>query len=76
MANEKEFYEQIKALLKRYENEAKLVIAIALHCASPCTAMGIPVVLLADNYNEQKTRFGALKGIEKFIPYKICKSKK
>ncbi|WP_243832577.1 polysaccharide pyruvyl transferase family protein [Campylobacter sp. US33a] len=34
LANEKEFYEQIKALLKRYENEAKLVIAIALHCAS------------------------------------------
>lgn len=50
-------------LLHRYKNEAKLVITTRLHCASPCVAMGIPVVLMSDNPKEQHTRFSALRGI-------------
>ena len=46
----------------KYKNEAALVITTALHCASPCTAMGIPVVLLCEN-EEQMGRFSALKNI-------------
>lgn len=36
-------------LLKRYEQEASLVITSRLHAAAPCIAMGIPVILASDN---------------------------
>lgn len=59
-----EFYlEKAKDLLNRYKNEAKLVITRALHCAAPCAAMGIPVVLIATNYKENIQRFSALHNI-------------
>lgn len=34
-----------KQLFERYEKEAALVITSRLHCASPCLAMGIPVIV-------------------------------
>ncbi len=51
-------------LLERYKNEARLVITTALHCASPCVAMGIPVILIKTK-SEQDSRFSALDGIIK-----------
>ena len=62
-------------LLKRYENEASLIITSALHCASPATALGIPVILLCEN-EEQTQRFGALEGILKFYTLKDFKEKR
>lgn len=56
------FFDTANALLTRYKNEAKLIITSALHCASPCVAMGIPVILCRQN-DEQLTRFSALDGI-------------
>lgn len=37
-----------RLLLSRYKNEATLVITSRLHCASPCIAMGIPVIFIDD----------------------------
>ncbi|MCW1361095.1 polysaccharide pyruvyl transferase family protein [Campylobacter jejuni] len=51
-------------LLDVYCNEAKLVITTALHCASPCVAMGIPVILICED-SDQINRFSALDGILK-----------
>ncbi len=39
--------------LMRYRDEAKLVITTRLHVASPCAAMGIPVVLVRDTFDER-----------------------
>lgn len=58
------YYSDTEKLLNRYRDEAKLVITTALHCAGPCLAMGIPVILLT-NCEEQKTRFSALDGLIK-----------
>ncbi|KAA6226122.1 polysaccharide pyruvyl transferase family protein [Campylobacter sp. LR185c] len=55
-------YENTKNLLDRYKNEARLVICSALHCAAPCVAMGINVILIQIT-NEQGLRFSALNGI-------------
>lgn len=49
-------------LLKRYADEAKLVVTSRLHAAAPCLAMGIPVILASDNID---FRYGWL---DKFIP--------
>ncbi len=56
------FFDTAKTLLMRYKNEARLIITSALHCASPCVAMGIPVIFCRQN-DEQLTRFSALDGI-------------
>ena len=50
------YYEATSELLERYRNEARLVITRALHCAAPCTAMGIPAVLIAKDPKENMTR--------------------
>lgn len=46
-------YEKLEAaaqgLLDLYKEQATLVITSALHVASPCTAMGIPVVMISPN---------------------------
>lgn len=34
-----------KELFERYQKEAALIVTYRLHCAAPCLAMGIPVVL-------------------------------
>ncbi len=56
------FFDTAKTLLMRYKNEARLIITSALHCASPCVAMGIPVIFCRQN-DEQLTRFSTLSGI-------------
>ena len=58
-------YSNAEALLEQYRSQASLVITTALHCASPCLAMGIPIVLLADNPEENLVRFSALDGLIK-----------
>lgn len=54
------------ALLRRYRDEASLVITTALHCAQPCVAMGIPVVFINPDYRKEADRFSAMQGI---IPF-------
>lgn len=48
--------------LEQYRDEAKLVITGRLHAAIPCMAMGIPVILVRENYD---FRFG---WVEKYLP--------
>lgn len=50
-----------RELIDRYKNEATLVVTSKLHCAAPCVAMGIPVILVRENIDY---RFG---WIDKFI---------
>lgn len=38
-------YSETQKLLRRYKEEAALVVTSRLHCASPCMAMGIPTIL-------------------------------
>ena len=60
---ETEYYNrQAREQLNRYRDEARLVITTRLHVASPCAAMGIPVVLARDTYDE-RYRF-----IDRFLP--------
>lgn len=60
------FYQkQAMNLLELYANKAKLVITSALHCASPCVAMGIPVAFIDFSNEGQGERFSALDGILK-----------
>lgn len=49
-------------LLERYRTSASLVITTALHCASPCLAMGIPTVVVNPGYEESE-RFSSLSGL-------------
>ena len=48
--------------LAKYRDEASLVVTSRLHAASPCTAMGIPVIL-ARNYFDERYAW-----IDKFLP--------
>lgn len=68
-------YNQSKKLLKKYQ-EAKLIITTALHCASPCLALGIPVVLIADDYEEQCNRFSAIDSLIKVYSINDLKENK
>ena len=64
----KNLYRKTEGLLQTYKNKAKLIVTSALHCAAPCTAMGIPVVLIAKN-QENINRFSAIKGIIPIYTY-------
>ncbi|WP_141082403.1 polysaccharide pyruvyl transferase family protein [Campylobacter devanensis] len=48
----KNLYRKTEDLLQTYKNKAKLIATSALHCAAPCTAMGIPVILIAKKPRE------------------------
>lgn len=63
LKNSKKYFNQAEQLLNKYRDEARLVITTALHCAAPCTAMGIPVVLISETINN--IRFSTLDGIIK-----------
>ena len=52
-------------ILDRYRREAKLVITSRLHCALPCIAMGIPVIVVRKE-NLTEHRFG---GVNKLLNY-------
>ncbi len=58
----KEYNRIAKAQLYRYRDEAKLIITSRLHVASPCAAMGIPVVLVRDTFDER------YQFIDRFLP--------
>lgn len=53
---EEEFYsetgglEMAKNVLEEYSREAKVVITSRLHCALPCMALGIPVILVKEYF--------------------------
>lgn len=55
------YYKLAQDLLRMYKNNAKLVITSAIHCAMPCLAMGIPVVLI--DFEKNNSRFDVLDGI-------------
>ncbi len=38
-----------KQMLQRYSDEAALVVTGRLHCAAPCIALGVPVILVKEN---------------------------
>ncbi|WP_086229661.1 MULTISPECIES: hypothetical protein [Campylobacter] len=69
----KNLYRKTEDLLQTYKNKAKLIVTSALHCAAPCTAMGIPVVLIAKN-QENINRFSAIKGIIPIYTYDDLKN--
>jgi hypothetical protein len=48
--------------LERYKNEADMVVTSRLHAAIPCMAMGIPVVLVRNNFD---SRFS---WVDKYLP--------
>ena len=48
-----ELVEEIKAQYREYEKEATLVITSRLHVASPCMAMGIPVIFVKRRIDER-----------------------
>ena len=54
-------FNKAEEILNDYRKNAKLVITSALHCASPCVAMGIPVILI--NLGNEAERFTSLKNI-------------
>lgn len=54
--------EEMRKRLMLYYVDAALVITTRLHCAMPCVALGIPVVILKDKYS---FRFPTL---SKFVP--------
>ena len=55
------YYKLTQDLLQMYKNNAKLVITSAIHCAMPCLAMGIPVILI--DFEKNNSRFDVLDGI-------------
>lgn len=57
------FYEAGIRQLERYREEATLVVTSRLHAATPCMAMGIPVILVGNSFD---TRFSFL---DKFLAF-------
>jgi len=51
-----------ESLLQLYKTRASLVVTSRLHCALPCIAMGIPVVVMGDHRDKR------LQLVEEFIP--------
>lgn len=49
--------------LEEYRTKARLIITTALHCAQPCLAMGIPVVFINPQYDEEAERFSSMDGL-------------
>ncbi|MBP2662123.1 MAG: polysaccharide pyruvyl transferase family protein [Firmicutes bacterium] len=58
----KNLFRFVKSKYEFYQKKARLIITSRLHVALPCTAFGIPVVLVKDKVD---TRFSF---IEKYIP--------
>lgn len=50
----------VKERLKDYANNARLVITTRLHCAWPCLALGIPVILMKDRFSFRFTALSRL----------------
>jgi hypothetical protein len=65
-----------ESLIESYKKEARLVVTTALHCATPCIAMGIPVVLIATDIPENTQRFSSLTGLLKIYSFEDLKTGK
>ncbi len=57
----RQFYQTGVNQLDRYRKEATLVVTSRLHAAAPCMAMGIPVILVSDNFD------GRFSWIDKYL---------
>lgn len=57
------FYQNGVKLLERYRDEATLIVTSRLHAATPCMAMGIPVILVSNRFDE---RFSFL---DRYLPF-------
>lgn len=57
----KKINDYARKLMERYKNEATLVVTSRLHCAAPCLAMGIPVIIVKENIDIN------LSWIDKFV---------
>lgn len=62
------FENHARMVLARYRDEAKLVITSKIHVAMPNIAMGIPVVFISDNIDDE--RFDVLEGIIPIYSYR------
>lgn len=52
--NNSDYIEQVtRDLLKRYRDEALLVVTSRLHCAAPCLGMGVPVILTRKYFDDR-----------------------
>ncbi|MBE5963204.1 MAG: polysaccharide pyruvyl transferase family protein [Lachnospiraceae bacterium] len=56
------FYQMGVKQLEQYRDEAALVVTSRLHAATPCMAMGIPVIAVSDSFD------GRFSGLDKYIP--------
>lgn len=56
------FYEMSMQQYETYKNEATLIVTSRLHAASPCMAMGIPVILVSESFD------GRFSWLDKFLP--------
>ena len=68
--------EKAKLLLKRYREEATLVITSRLHCASPCIAMGIPVIYIENTGDARLTAISDLIDIKHINKWFVILNKK
>ncbi|WP_042195549.1 polysaccharide pyruvyl transferase family protein [Paenibacillus camerounensis] len=59
---ERNYYQLGVKQLEDYETNACLVITSRLHVAAPCMAMGIPVILVSENFD------GRFSWIDKYLP--------
>lgn len=62
---ERNYYQLGINQLKLYESNADLVVTSRLHVAAPCMAMGIPVILVSENFD------GRFSWIDKYLPLYI-----
>lgn len=56
-----EIRKKITERYNKYKNEAKLIVTSRLHCAAPCLAMGIPVIIVL------KSKKPTFSWIDKFV---------
>lgn len=56
-------FKETEKILNTYINDAALIITSRLHCASPCMAYGIPVILAHDFFPHRFT------WLDKFLPF-------
>ena len=56
-----EFEKTARNILDRYRHEARLVITSKIHVAMPCIAIGIPVIFINEDVNNE--RFDVLQGL-------------
>lgn len=62
------FEARAREILNTYKTEARLVITSKIHVAMPCVAMGIPVIFIHEDYDNE--RFDVLDGIlPRYSPY-------